>query len=98
MVHSPATQPLPSAKGVPTQSELNQLQARVLKAKLLGDPGAAAMEQEYEEMRERADSAPRVAVLPTHDVRGQVYDVGHGKDDASRPGNVRVRSSVSVLS
>ncbi|KZW01458.1 hypothetical protein EXIGLDRAFT_602781 [Exidia glandulosa HHB12029] len=87
MVHSPAAQPLPSAKGVPSQSELNQMQARVLKAKLLGDPGAEAMEQEYEEMRDRAESAPRVAVLPTHDVRGQVYDVGLGRDDAHKAGN-----------
>lgn len=87
-VHSPAMQPVPSAKGIPTQSELNQMQAKVLKAKLMGDPAADQMERDYEEARERAESAPRVAVLPTHDMRGQVYDVGAGKNDAFMPGNV----------
>jgi hypothetical protein len=66
------------------------MQAKVLKAKLLGDPSAAQLEKEYEEARDRADNAPRVAVLPTHDMRGQVYDVGSGKNDAFVPGNVSV--------
>jgi hypothetical protein len=87
-LHSPALQPVPSAVGVLSQTELNQMQAKVLKAKLMGDPAAEQMENEYEEARERAASAPRVSMVPTHDARGQVYDVGTGKNDAFVPGNV----------
>ncbi|KAH7100395.1 CwfJ C-terminus 1-domain-containing protein-like protein [Auriculariales sp. MPI-PUGE-AT-0066] len=95
-LHSPAYQPVPSAAGVPSQSELNQMQAKVLKAKLLGDPGAEQLEKEYDEARDRAESAPRLAVLPTHDIRGQIYDVGSGKNDAFLPGNRKQKQGTAA--
>ncbi|KAG6845123.1 hypothetical protein H0H87_000550 [Tephrocybe sp. NHM501043] len=79
-------------------SSLNKLQAKVLRAKLMGAPDAAKLEEEYEiESRkaigmESGDSGvrTRTEVLPTLDGRGRLYDVGHGKEDDTRlPGNRR---------
>ncbi|KAM0790527.1 hypothetical protein ACM66B_003397 [Microbotryomycetes sp. NB124-2] len=75
-----------------TQSELNKLQAKVLKAKLMGSDNANELEQEYERERKRRDEAGpeqvldanvdgddgHVKVLPTLDGRGRLYDVGTG--------------------
>ncbi|KAF9454844.1 hypothetical protein P691DRAFT_770356 [Macrolepiota fuliginosa MF-IS2] len=77
-------------------SSLNKLQAKVLRAKLMGTPDAEKLEKEYEEEVRRthgggdSDSGVRkkVEVLPTLDARGRLYDVGHGgKDDGPQPGN-----------
>ncbi|GJN94250.1 hypothetical protein Rhopal_007324-T1 [Rhodotorula paludigena] len=46
-----------SARPVLTQSELNKLQARVLKARLMDSDEAGALEQEYERERRRAEEA-----------------------------------------
>ncbi|KAG6910699.1 hypothetical protein DXG01_008743 [Tephrocybe rancida] len=79
-------------------SSLNKMQAKVLRAKLMGTPDAAKLEEEYEIESRRANGMEsgesgvrtRTEVLPTLDGRGRLYDVGHGKeDDASLPGNRR---------
>ncbi|KIK58206.1 hypothetical protein GYMLUDRAFT_171477 [Collybiopsis luxurians FD-317 M1] len=71
-------------------SSLNKLQAKVLRAKLVGAPNAAELEKEYEEAQrlangyDESDSSGRakhnvkVEVLPTLDGRGRLYDVGSG--------------------
>ncbi|KAJ8581623.1 hypothetical protein M405DRAFT_832125 [Rhizopogon salebrosus TDB-379] len=74
-------------------SSLNKLQAQVLRARLVNAPNAEKLEEEYEaEVRrskgEEGGVRTRVEVLPTLNVTGQMYDVGHGKDDAEKgPGN-----------
>ncbi|RDB18086.1 CWF19-like protein 2 [Hypsizygus marmoreus] len=77
-------------------SSLNKLQAKVLRAKLMGAPDADTLEKEYEEESRKAnggeslDSGVRrkTEVLPTLDGRGRLYDVGLGKeDDELPPGN-----------
>ncbi|KAI5122459.1 hypothetical protein M0805_008770 [Coniferiporia weirii] len=94
--------PSPSVSGKKrlTAEELNRLQARVLRAKLLGAPDAGKLEKEYEEEQRRASSGgyevergnedegttrTRLEVLPTLDARGRLYDVGTGQDNASAP-------------
>lgn len=100
--------------------ELNRLQAKVLRAKLMEDPDAEALEEQYDYERARAEEGGgdlggvgmwegsgagkqgqmgrevngkrvEVQVLPTLDGRGQLYDVGTGKQDeaVARPGNKR---------
>ncbi|KAJ2934586.1 hypothetical protein H1R20_g2505, partial [Candolleomyces eurysporus] len=78
-------------------SSLNKLQAKVLRAKLMGAPDAEKLEKEYEEESHRAQGynvgssgvRTKVEVLPTLDVQGRLYDVGQGgKDEEVRgPGN-----------
>ncbi|GAA5830440.1 hypothetical protein JCM3766R1_002720 [Sporobolomyces carnicolor] len=78
-------------KPILSQSELNKLQAKVLKAKLMDDESAAALEKEYEaEVKRAQDAGPivsnhegmsggtQVQVLPTLDGRGRMYDTGIG--------------------
>ena len=68
-------------------SSLNKLQAKVLRAKLMGMPDAEKLEQEYEAEAKKLHGAEeggvrtKVEVLPTLDARGRMYDVGHGRDD-----------------
>lgn len=65
-------------------SSLNKMQAKVLRAKLMGTPDADKLEREYEaQVRAASGSGIRTKteVLPTLDGRGRLYDVGHGKDD-----------------
>ncbi|EIM85864.1 uncharacterized protein STEHIDRAFT_147469 [Stereum hirsutum FP-91666 SS1] len=79
----------PSTKRALSPSSLNQLQAKVLRAKLMNAPNAEALEKEYEEAARQANGVvadqdgvqTRVEVLPTLDARGRMYDVGSGKDD-----------------
>jgi hypothetical protein len=84
-------------------SSLNRLQAKVLRAKLMGGLDAAALEKEYEEkLREAhaggASSVTKVEVLPTLDARGRLYDVGTGKDtEPVLPGNRRKKEKVTFL-
>ena len=83
-------------------SSLNRLQAKVLKAKLMGLPDAATLEKEYEEELKKANEGPRtvtkVEVLPTLDGRGRLYDVGTGKngDTPLPPGNRRKKEKVET--
>lgn len=77
-----------------TQSELNKMQAKVLKARLMGSDNADQLEAEYEKERQRAAEGPsvgevhigatgsgvRVEAMPTLDGRGRLYDVGMGKE------------------
>ncbi|KAH9080441.1 CwfJ C-terminus 1-domain-containing protein-like protein [Lactarius deliciosus] len=88
-------------------SSLNRLQAKVLRAKLTGGPDAEKLEKEYEEELQRASGIntdedgvqvrTRVEVLPTLDVRGRLYDVGHGKDDdRALPGNRKKKEKVET--
>ena len=83
-------------------SSLNRLQAKVLKAKLMGSPDAAALEKEYEEELKKANEGPRIVtkveVLPTLDGRGRLYDVGTGKSgDTPLPsGNRRKKEKVET--
>ena len=82
-------------------SSLNKLQAKVLRAKLMGMPDAEKLEQEYEtEARKvhgavEGDVRTKVEVLPTLDARGRMYDVGHGKDDGQiEAGNRKKKEKV----
>ncbi|KAF8895271.1 CwfJ C-terminus 1-domain-containing protein-like protein [Infundibulicybe gibba] len=75
-------------------SSLNKLQAKVLRAKLMGAPDADTLEREYEVEAKRVNGSEvdgtytKTQVLPTLDGHGRLYDVGHGKeDDALLPGN-----------
>ena len=83
-------------------SSLNRLQAKVLKAKLMGSPDAATLEKEYDEELKKANEGPRtitkVEVLPTLDGRGRLYDVGTGKggDTPLPPGNRRKKEKVET--
>ena len=85
-------------------AELNRMQAKVLKAKLMGNPDAERLEQEYEaelaKSRGVGGSASgekfRVEMLPTIDAQGRLYDVGKGKeeDKALLPGNRKKKEKV----
>jgi hypothetical protein len=82
-------------------SSLNKLQAKVLRAKLMGMPDAEKLEQEYEaEARkvhgtEEKGVRTRIEVLPTLDARGRMYDVGHGNDDGQiQAGNKKKKEQV----
>ncbi|KAJ6512106.1 CwfJ C-terminus 1-domain-containing protein-like protein [Mycena vitilis] len=75
-------------------SSLNRLQAKVLRAKLMGAPDADALEREYEAESRKATGADSegvrrtVEVLPTLDGHGRLYDMGHGaEEEPSLPGN-----------
>jgi hypothetical protein len=98
-----------SSQGTPTLSnaELNKLQAKVLKARLMSSPDAERLEKEYniELARSRGITVSsegkkqvRVEVLPTIDARGQLYDVGKGKEDdePSKPGNRKKKEKVCI--
>lgn len=78
-------------------SSLNKLQAKVLKAKLMGSANAAELEKQFDEERKRAEAGGddgedddeggsskatgRVEMLPTVDGMGRLYDIGSGKND-----------------
>ncbi|KAJ4477117.1 CwfJ C-terminus 1-domain-containing protein-like protein [Lentinula lateritia] len=89
-----------SSRRALSPSSLNKLQAKVLRAKLVGAPNAENLEREYEDAQRVAngfdDSSPRtsgkqnvkVEVLPTLDGRGRLYDIGsgsNGKDEEGDP-------------
>ncbi|KIY71203.1 hypothetical protein CYLTODRAFT_390789 [Cylindrobasidium torrendii FP15055 ss-10] len=86
-------------------SSLNKLQAKVLRAKLMGDPNADALEAEYDAASKASlnggdvsgNVRTRVEVLPTMDGHGRLYDVGHGKDDGQvLPGNRKKKEKVET--
>ncbi|KAJ3144842.1 hypothetical protein HDU89_007729 [Geranomyces variabilis] len=66
-----------------SKNALNALNAKVVKAKLMGLPDAAKLEKEYERERARAERGPaETIVLSGVDSRGRLLDVG----SASAPG------------
>jgi len=86
-------------------SSLNRLQAKVLRAKLMGTPDAETLEREYDDAVRNSNGKgslavedgvqKKVEVLPTLDARGRLYDVGHGKDDGETlPGNRKKKENV----
>lgn len=83
-----------TARGL-SPSSLNKLQAKVLRAKLMGAADAETLEREYDEAVRNSNGTPseggvrkKVEVLPTLDAQGRLYDVGHGKvDEEVLPGN-----------
>jgi hypothetical protein len=89
-------------------SSLNKLQAKVLRAKLMGGADATALEKEYEDEMGRASGdgdesdeervTTKVEVLPSIDGRGRLYDTGKGRDDDARvlPGNRKKKEKVSL--
>lgn len=84
--------------------DLNKLQVKVLRAKLMGAANAQELEQEYEEAKRRSEGfftseGTKLEVLPTMDARGQLYDVGSNQNDDpgnNLPGNRRKKEKVMV--
>ncbi|CAE6394587.1 unnamed protein product [Rhizoctonia solani] len=76
-------------------SELNKLQAKVLRAKLMGGEDAERLQAEYDEAVRVANGAgdgseddeddTRVEAVPTMDGQGRLYDIGTGKGDQGPP-------------
>lgn len=101
-VLTPSVLPAKTTSRGLSPSSLNRLQAKVLKAKLMGSLDATALEKEYEEELKRANEGPRtvtkVEVLPTLDGRGRLYDIGAGKgvDSPFPPGNRRKKEKVET--
>ena len=99
-VLTPQTLPSTSKRAM-SPSSLNKLQAKVLRAKLMGAPDADALEREYDEEMAVANGdvregvRTRVEVLPTVDGQGRLYDVGQGKNDGEPlPGNRKKKEKV----
>ena len=102
-VLTPSVLPTKTTSRGLSPSSLNRLQAKVLKAKLMGSTDAAALEKEYEEELKKANEGPRtvtkVEVLPTLDGRGRLYDIGTGRggDAPLPPGNRRKKDKIETL-
>ncbi|THU88150.1 hypothetical protein K435DRAFT_680387 [Dendrothele bispora CBS 962.96] len=111
-IPSVMTPPIPksSRPRAMSPSSLNKLQAKVLRAKLMGASNAEDLEREYDEAVRSANGGgdsedenvrTSVEVLPTLDARGRMYDVGTGKDkdedeDVRRPGNRKKKEKVET--
>lgn len=98
------SKPSGSTQRALSPSSLNKLQAKVLRAKLMGSSDAAQLEREYEAAARQGDDGngdsprTRVEVLPTLDGRGRLYDVGHGgADEEVRPGNRKKKEKVILF-
>ncbi|KAJ3150952.1 hypothetical protein HDU86_006208 [Geranomyces michiganensis] len=75
-----------------TKNALNALNAKVVKAKLMGLPDAAKLEKEYERERLRAERGPgETVVLSGVDSRGRLLDVGSAPDPTASSSGHRVR-------
>jgi hypothetical protein len=103
MTPQPATGPRSRAL---SPSSLNRMQAKVLRAKLMGAPDADKLEQEYEAEAKKANGGEsfesgvrkKTEVLPTLDGRGRLYDVGHGKEEEEvLPGNRKKKEKVYIV-
>ncbi|CAE6452803.1 unnamed protein product [Rhizoctonia solani] len=76
-------------------SELNKLQAKVLRAKLMGGEDAERLQAEYDgavrvangagDGSDDDDEETRVEAVPTMDGQGRLYDIGTGKGDQGPP-------------
>lgn len=101
-VLTPSALPTKTTSRGLSPSSLNRLQAKVLKAKLIGSPDASALQKEYEEELKKANEGPRtvtkVEVLPTLDGHGRLYDIGTGKGGETPlpPGNRRKKEKVET--
>ncbi|KAF5362872.1 hypothetical protein D9758_007112 [Tetrapyrgos nigripes] len=110
-IPSVMTPPIPKSsksQRAMSPSSLNKLQAKVLRAKLMGAPNAEELEREYEEAARLANGGSEsgeenvrttVEVLPTLDARGRMYDVGTGAtkdEDDKRPGNRKKKEKVET--
>jgi hypothetical protein len=110
-IPSVMTPPPPVASGSSSSgralspSSLNRLQAKVLRAKLMGAPDAEKLEREYDMEAQKAHGGQddgggsvrtKVEVLPTLDARGRLYDVGHGGEDDKRPAGNRRKKEEKV--
>ncbi|KAF8600279.1 hypothetical protein BDV93DRAFT_538757 [Ceratobasidium sp. AG-I] len=93
-VLAPALPPQAQGKGkgkkrALSPSSLNRLQAKALRAKLMGGPDADTLQAEYDEALkggggdgsddDDGGDETKVEVLPTMDGRGRLYDVGTGR-------------------
>jgi len=85
--------------------DLNKLQAKVLRAKLMGSPNVAELEKEYEEAKRQSEGVftdegdTKLEVLPTLDGQGRLYDVGTGTPSQGPirlPGNRRQKEKVEI--
>ncbi|KAI8820967.1 CwfJ C-terminus 1-domain-containing protein-like protein [Fimicolochytrium jonesii] len=81
-----------------SKNELNALNSKVLKAKLMGLPNAAKLEAEYELQKKRAeggrDNNASHVVLSAVDSRGQLQDIGSGASTPTSQGPQRKRVKV----
>ncbi|GBE84892.1 CwfJ C-terminus 1-domain-containing protein-like protein [Sparassis latifolia] len=91
---------IPGMKRALSPSSLNKLQAKVLRAKLVGASDAEALEKQYEQEVRKAHGEgedgvrTRVELLPTLDARGRLYDVGLGKEDSPLPPGNRKKKEI----
>ncbi|KAI8331634.1 CwfJ C-terminus 1-domain-containing protein-like protein [Blakeslea trispora] len=71
-----STPPVPSGPPALTRDQLNKLNAKLVKAKLMGASNVTELEQEYQTELARFEQAenPSVAVLPILDSEGRIYD------------------------
>jgi hypothetical protein len=102
-VMTPPQLPAGSKARALSPSSLNKLQAKVIRAKLMGSPDAEKLEEEYEAEARKAHGTiedgvrKKVEVLPTLDARGRLYDVGHGKEaEPALPGNRKKKEKVII--
>ena len=106
-IPSTFTPTIPNRKRALSPSSLNKLQAKALRAKMMGKPDAEQLEQEYEEEVQRSKSGGadedgvKVEVVPTLDGHGRLYDVGTGRVEPStgrqQVGNRKKKEVVRVL-
>ncbi|KZT51006.1 hypothetical protein CALCODRAFT_443665 [Calocera cornea HHB12733] len=84
-VSTPPARPPPGAASgsgpVPTSEDLNKLQAKVLRAKLMNAPNANALQRAYDAAVKRHEEGAgsggtRTEVLPVFDAQGRLYDIG----------------------
>ena len=61
-------------------SQLNQLEAQVLRAELLQKPEAASLREKWEAARQ-GTSEDRVEIVPVMDGHGRLYDLGSSSSD-----------------
>ncbi|KAI9303435.1 CwfJ C-terminus 1-domain-containing protein-like protein [Cunninghamella echinulata] len=94
--NQPATPLVP----VLTRDELNKLNSKLVKAKIMGDESEVnALEEEYKRQLERYEAAENgtsqsnteksVSVLPTVDSEGKLYDYALSKGKVPEKGNIK---------
>jgi hypothetical protein len=103
-IPSVATPPVQATGRAMSPTSLNKLQAKALRAKLMGAPDADNLQRQYNDAFEAANSSDhgvktRVELLPTLDGRGRLYDTGTGKNDGvpRLPGNRKPKERASWL-
>ncbi|KAJ3020797.1 hypothetical protein HKX48_000178 [Thoreauomyces humboldtii] len=97
---TPSTMAIATPQGGPVLSKnaLNALQSKVLKARLMGLPNLAELEEQYERQKRLAECAPPVLAQPAQtvlsgvDSRGRLLDVG--SEASPNEGAQRIRKKV----